>query len=182
MTNPLTAQIFRDALDISDGELGAFLDHACGPDAALRGQVEVLLQRSKLAITLRAPSPMTLAHPLAAKRPLQDLAGVQMGAFRLLRAVGAGGMGAVWLAARVEGFQQQVAIKWLHAGLSASARVRFARERETLAKLTHPGIARIVDGGQHGDADWYAMEYVEGETLDRLLRSISPVCASVLRC
>ncbi len=100
-----------------------------------------------------------------------DRSGEQIGAFRLLKPLGSGGMGAVWLAERSSGFSQQVAIKWLHAGLSASARQRFARERETLAKLEHPGIARIVDGGSDGDADWFAMEYVQGEALDIYAKS-----------
>ncbi len=99
------------------------------------------------------------------------IAGVEgrhVGPFVLERLLGRGGMGEVWLAQRDDGdFGQQVAIKLLRAGAdSAELRRRFAQERRILAGLSHPGIARFIDGGVGDDgAPWYAMEYVEGTTV-----------------
>ena len=166
-----SSQIFRDALDVADAERSAFLDTACKGDSALRADVERLLALA-FADTpaLLRPEFSDLTDVANASSSAQN-PGQQVGAFRLIRPIGSGGMGAVWLAERVEGFTQQVAIKWLHAGLSRSARARFARERETLAKLEHAGIARIVDGGSDLNADWYAMEYVDGLALDQYVKA-----------
>jgi tetratricopeptide (TPR) repeat protein/predicted Ser/Thr protein kinase len=166
--NPLIIQLFRDALDLERAERGAYLDAHCS-DPALRAQLDALLVAAE-----QTAAPLTrvgLAEDVSKARTAVDRSGELIGAFRLLKSLGQGGMGAVWLAERVSGFNQQVAIKWLHAGLSDSVRSRFARERETLAKLEHPGIARIVDGGSDGAADWFAMEYVDGVTLDQFVKS-----------
>jgi serine/threonine-protein kinase len=92
------------------------------------------------------------------------------GAFRLLHEIGRGGMGAVYLAERADGaFTQRVAVKVLKRGMDSDAIVaRFLRERGILARLEHPGIARLLDGGAANDGrPYFAMEYVEGETLLR---------------
>lgn len=168
-----SSQIFRDALDVSDEERGAFLDTACAGDSALRAGVERLLAMAfDDAPALLRPELVDLTETETTSFTAQSV-GQLVGAFRLIRPIGAGGMGAVWLAERVEGFSQLVAIKWLHAGLSSSARARFARERETLARLEHPGIARIVDGGSEQGADWYAMEFVDGAALDQYVAATS---------
>jgi eukaryotic-like serine/threonine-protein kinase len=166
--NPLLTQLFREALDLAPSARSAYLDAQCS-DPALRAQLDALL----LAAEQTEPPMQVVALPTQAPGKIEaiDRTGERIGAFRLLKSSGQGGMGAVWLAERVGGFRQQVAIKWLHAGLSASARQRFARERETLAKLEHPGIARIVDGGSDGAADWFAMEFVDGVTLDAYVKS-----------
>lgn len=100
-----------------------------------------------------------------------DLAqGVHIGAFRIERVLGTGGMGAVYLARRVEGgFEQHVALKVLVGARPDGYSFRqFEREREVLARLEHPNIARLIDGGMTADGrPWFAMEYVEGETIDR---------------
>lgn len=166
MTNPKhqLVQLFRDALDLEGEARIAFLDSECA-DPGMREELEALL----LAAQNTAPKlpNMALSTLDGEGRSLVDRSGQIVGGFRLLKSIGQGGMGAVWLAERVGDFSQQVAIKWLHAGLSANARQRFARERETLAKLSHPGIARIVDGGRDGEADWFAMEYIAGVPLDQ---------------
>jgi serine/threonine-protein kinase len=95
-------------------------------------------------------------------------AGQVIGGFRLIRVIGRGGMGEVWLAERSErGFTQQAALKLLPRGMDSEDLVRrFLRERRILAGLEHPGIARFIDGGLSEDGlPWYAMEYVEGEML-----------------
>lgn len=95
--------------------------------------------------------------------------GTRVGVFRVVRELARGGMGAVLLAERDDGqYRQQVALKWLTGRVGADAEALFRRERQTLAALRHPNIARLVDGGQREDGrPWLAMELIEGETLDR---------------
>ncbi|HVH33350.1 MAG TPA: protein kinase, partial [Tahibacter sp.] len=91
----------------------------------------------------------------------------QLGPYRLLRELGAGGMGTVLLAERVSGgFTQQVAIKLLRGFPTADGLRRLRQERQILAALDHPHIARLLDGGETEDGQpWLAMEYVDGATL-----------------
>ena len=166
-----SSQIFRDALDVADAERSTFIDLACAGDSELRAGVEQLLALAFADGPELARPELTDVTAAANLRGTAQNVGQLVGAFSLVRPIGTGGMGAVWLAQRVEDFSQQVAIKWLHAGLSRTARTRFARERETLAKLEHPGIARILDGGSDFCAEWYAMEFVDGLPLDQYAKA-----------
>jgi eukaryotic-like serine/threonine-protein kinase len=99
----------------------------------------------------------------------RDLAGRRIGAYELRRRIGEGGMGEVWLAERVDGrFEQQVAVKLLHAGLVLpSLSERFRREGAILAKLAHPNIARLIDAGLTVDGQPYlVLEHVQGQRID----------------
>ena len=117
-----------------------------------------------------------------------------IGAYRLVRQLGEGGMGVVYLAERTgEGFRQTVALKLLRAGFAtANLAPRLAQERNILARLEHPGIARFVDGGSTPSGQpYFAMEYVEGVNLvqycadnsvplrRRLARFFAAVCDAV---
>lgn len=97
--------------------------------------------------------------------PLGDISDI--GAFRLVRQIGRGGMGVVYLAERRSGFDQQVAIKIMpRFAIDDASRERFAQERRILAQLRHPNICSILDGGELADGTpWLAMEYVPGESL-----------------
>ncbi len=93
-----------------------------------------------------------------------------VGTFRILRELGRGGMAIVYLAERADGqYQQQVALKWmLQAYPDADSEALFRRERQALADLNHPHIARLLDGGRsEAGRLWFAMEFVDGEPLDR---------------
>ena len=99
--------------------------------------------------------------------------GARVGAFEIEHAVGAGGMGAVYRARRAEGgFEQQVALKILTgARPDADSYRQFMRERDALARLEHPHIARLIDGGLTDDwRPWFAMEFVDGEPIDEYAR------------
>ena len=125
--------------------------------------------------------------------PEPDLLGRRIGAYRLVRLLGRGGMGAVYLGERAdEAFRQRVAIKLLPWALAtAEARHRFQLERQTLARLEHPHIARLLDGGETADGlPYLVMEYVDGEPIDRFcqrqdldlvrrLRLFREVCGAV---
>ena len=104
------------------------------------------------------------------ERPLDvTLAGVQFGAYRLERPLGQGGMGSVWLARRADGrFEGAAAVKILNlALLSAAGQERFRQEGSVLARLAHPGIARLLDAGLSGAGQPYlVLEYVEGLAID----------------
>jgi serine/threonine-protein kinase len=104
-----------------------------------------------------------LVAPLPGPRP-----GVEVGPYRLERMLGEGGMGQVWLAARADGlYQRRVALKLLRPGLvDPNLRLRFTRERQILARLAHPHIARLLDAGvSHDHQPYLALEYIEGEPI-----------------
>ncbi|MES2583737.1 MAG: serine/threonine-protein kinase [Pseudomonadota bacterium] len=96
-------------------------------------------------------------------------AGDGVGPWQLERKIGEGGMGAVWLAARRDGhFDGLAAIKFLRTGLGKTDLVeRFLRERRLLARLTHPGIARLLDAGAHQGEPYLVMEYIDGQPINQ---------------
>jgi eukaryotic-like serine/threonine-protein kinase len=138
---------------------------ACGGDVELCRQVEELLRAHGDADAFLAG--------MARRAGLQfggdaGVAGRRIGAYRLVREIGRGGMGAVYLAERADdAFEKHVAVKLLPLGqFTAAARERFRTERQILARLEHPGIARLLDGGVAEDGTpFYVMEYVQGEPL-----------------
>ncbi|MDB4949565.1 MAG: hypothetical protein JWM27_2214 [Gemmatimonadetes bacterium] len=154
------------ALDLGAGERGAFLDGACGSDAALRAEVEQLLRCCGEADGfLESPASGLGAALVAAPEPE-----MRIGPYRTLGVVGRGGMGVVYLAERDdEHFRMRVAVKVLPRGMEGGQAVRrFLEERQILARLQHPGIARLLDGGVTEDGlPYFVMEYVEGTRLDR---------------
>jgi serine/threonine protein kinase/tetratricopeptide (TPR) repeat protein len=116
--------------------------------------------------------------------------GGRCGPYRLVRLLGHGGMGAVYLAERADGeLEQRVAIKFLRAGAhSPSLHERFLRERQILASLNHPGIARLLDVGHTGGQPYLVMEYVDGTRIDQYVETLGnhdtlllfmPVCEAV---
>jgi len=170
VTEPITARIaelLREGLDQPAGARAAWLARSCGDDRGLHAALTRLLDldsQSGLAID------RSLDQLVAATLPGGDVAagGERIGAYRLLRKLGEGGMGSVWLADRVEGgFTQQVALKLIRLGMdSAAVLAQFQRERELLAQLNHSDIARLLDGGLDAmGRPWFAMEYVAGTDL-----------------
>jgi serine/threonine-protein kinase len=114
-----------------------------------------------------------LAEPLVAPLP-GPRAGTLAGPYRLERRLGEGGMGQVWLAGRADGlYQRRVALKLLRPGLAdPNLHLRFTRERQILARLAHPHIARLLDAGISSDGQPYlALEYVEGEPITEWCRN-----------
>jgi tetratricopeptide (TPR) repeat protein len=110
-----------------------------------------------------------LADP-EADQTVADLRGTLIGRYRLLEEIGRGGMGAVWLAERADGqFEQRVALKLIKRGMdSDEILARFLRERQILARLEHPDIARLLDGGVSADGrPYFVMEYVAGVPITR---------------
>jgi len=161
--------LFAAALELAPGERPAFLAARCSGDAELRREVEALLDQSgERAEELVAPVREFAAR--AASGGLDELEpGTTIGDWRVVRRLGRGGMGVVYLGERREAtFEQRAAIKLLPvAATSGEAVRRFELERRILARLAHPHIAHLVDGGLDSRGMPYlVLEYVEGEPLD----------------
>lgn len=163
------AELFAEALDLDADERRRFVHAARDDDAALGADLESLLLVHAAGADL--PERLDAARAFALLEdefPEWDLNGRELGPWRLIRELGVGGMGVVYLAERNDGaYEQRVALKMLPIGArSPTLRQRFVLERRILARLEHPSIARLVDGGvtEAGDP-WLAMEYVEGERL-----------------
>lgn len=164
-------EIFAAALERSPEERADFVASACGDDAELRERVEDLLGASEQAGEFLEAPVVSLPPDLWAAVPEPaNLAGKRVGRYRIVRELARGGMGTVYLAERADGaFEQRVALKLLRRGLDTDdILARFRAERQILASLSHPNIARLVDGGATEDGRPYlAMEFVEGEPIDR---------------
>lgn len=120
---------------------------------------------------LSGPVFARLARQAGTPEPVR--AGEAFGPFKVVRELGRGGMAVVWLAERADGaFEQQVALKLVATGGDrGTAAALFRQERQILARLTHPNIARLLDGGSRDDGTlWFAMELVEGEPIDEWCR------------
>jgi tetratricopeptide (TPR) repeat protein len=158
--------LFDEALTLPTEERPAFLDRACSGKPALRGELEALLRFDGLA-----ESAGFLAEGLS--RPTlteggRDLIGTRVGPYQIIEPVGRGGMGTVYRAARVEDYSQEVAIKVAGVGSADEFLARFLSERQLLSGLTHPNIARLLDGGVTPDGrPYFVMELVRGERIDR---------------
>ena len=166
--------ILDEVLEIEPAARGEALERRCAGDAILRAQVERLLAADSDADQfLETPAMVyaagivdAAASAIEADEPEQP--GDRIGPYSLIREIGRGGMGRVFLADRADGqFEQHVALKLVRQGPSGGEILgRFLRERQILARLQHPNIARLLDGGVSADGrPYFAMEYVEGEPI-----------------
>jgi eukaryotic-like serine/threonine-protein kinase len=153
--------VFHDALDHSPETREAFLNAACGDDAALRGEVESLLEA-------HGESEGFLSRPAAPSSGAPDMEGRRIGPYRLQEQIGQGGMGVVYRAVRDDDvFQRTVALKLVHGTATTEHLARLTRERQILARLQHPHIATILDGGTTDEGQPYlVMEHVDGRAID----------------
>jgi WD40 repeat protein/serine/threonine protein kinase len=151
------------ALDLAPAERDAYLA-SCDP--TLRAEVELYLRSYEASSGFLDQAPWGI--PSSSTEPVPGLAGKRFGPYQAIRLLGHGGMGSVWLAERVDGlFTRQVALKLIHPALAGWVMTeRLAREREILANLAHPNIARLLDAGSSEDGQSYlALEYVDGTPL-----------------
>ncbi|WP_347260568.1 protein kinase [Rudaea sp.] len=195
----LAGDIFEKLLDVPTSEREPLLSTLCGDDAELRGVVVSMLDSQE---SDRAGAGVFVAKTVAQKQFAAARASLErdsetvdsrIGPWRLVRRVGAGGMGVVWLAERADGqFHQSAALKLIKRGMDTEAVLqRFLRERQILARLDHPNIAHLLDGGITTDGrPYFAMEYVEGlplldycsklnADLETRLRLFLEICAAV---
>jgi eukaryotic-like serine/threonine-protein kinase len=162
--------LFLQAADLSRQEQKAFLDQVCGGDEDLRREIESLLHSDR-----KSGEKITRAVEDEAQSlfGLSPIIGSRLGSYRVVREIGRGGMGAVYLAVRDDDqFQKNVAIKLVKRGMDTSEVLRrFQHERQILAGLDHAYIARLIDGGTAPDGrPFFVMEYVEGQSIDSYCR------------
>ncbi|HET8746519.1 MAG TPA: serine/threonine-protein kinase, partial [Ramlibacter sp.] len=162
------------AMELEPTRRDTYVDAACGGDEALREEVLWMLEAAE--DTSDAPLLLPLLSGDLRDDSGASVAGAEACRYRLVRQLGEGGMGVVYLAERVIGegsaeeIRQHVALKFIHSGslLTAGARRRFADERRILGSLNHPGIANLIDGGSTRDGrPFLALEYVEGVRIDQ---------------
>jgi serine/threonine protein kinase len=162
-------EIYENALSLSYTSRDAFLAQECHGKPEMREEVERLLKA-------HGNVPAWLDQPVAGlAKPfigvdLPKMEGRHLGSYTLIREIGRGGMGCVYLAERSDGvFRKQVAIKLvLPSPNTESVITRFQQERSILASLDHPNIARLLDGGVTEEGwPYFIMEYVEGQPIDR---------------
>jgi non-specific serine/threonine protein kinase/serine/threonine-protein kinase len=160
--------LFAEVLQQPADSRAAWLRGACGADGQLFDEVNSLLAAHDETENLIERNAFDIAGSVASNR--EDFAGKQFGNYRIIREIGRGGMGAVFLAERFDGeFEQQVALKIIRQSFAdKELEKRFRRERQILASLNHPNIARLHDGGvSEAGEPFLAMEYVEGARIDQ---------------
>jgi serine/threonine protein kinase len=161
-----TESVFAAAVALaSPGERAALLDQACADDPPLRVRVEALLRAHDRAGHLldrppAATSQGTVRHVTPGEQPGTVIAG----RYKLLEEIGEGGMGTVWVAEQTAPVRRKVALKLIKLGMdSKSVLARFEAERQALALMDHPNIAKVLDGGlTEASRPYFVMEYVKG--------------------
>ncbi len=160
-------ELFHAAMSLAENERDAFLQRSCGDDPELRAEVERLLAaHDRSGDFILSPAIATARARVGAET---DWAGRLVGPYRVVREIGRGGMGAVYLAERADGqYEHRVALKLIKRGMDTEqVLARFRSERQILASLDHPNIARLLDGGSTDQGTpFFAMEYIEGEPID----------------
>jgi serine/threonine protein kinase/tetratricopeptide (TPR) repeat protein len=185
--------VFHEAAGLAPEDQRAFVDSRCGGDAALAGEIFALLEEDARGDSLLDRDIGHVADQIL-NTPSADHSSEtrEFGAYRVIRKLGEGGMGVVFLGERAD-LGSQVAIKVLRdAWLSPARRARFTAEQRTLAQLNHPWIARLYDADTtSGGTPFFVMEYVEGAPLteycrrhncsiEERLRLFRDVCQAVL--
>jgi eukaryotic-like serine/threonine-protein kinase len=184
--------LFHTALACEPGGRAVFLDSACARDPSLRKEIESLLLSYEKGGFTETPA-FREGIKLLEESEERSHAGQNIGPYRVIRKIGQGGMGAVYLAARADqAFQKEVAIKLIKRGQDTEDVIRrFRSERQILASLDHPNITRLFDGGTTEDGlPYFVMEYIQGQPIDiycashkldttQRLRLFQSVCAAV---
>lgn len=158
--------IVESALELADpAAREALVAAECGNDAELRARVDRLLALDG------GDAPFLATETFARAFGLTEVIAERIGPYRVTEEIARGGMGTVVKAERDDGrFAQTVAIKLIRADIATDAALeRFAEERRILARLSHPGIVRILDGGEHEERPWLAMDFIDGEPITRAL-------------
>jgi serine/threonine protein kinase/predicted RNA polymerase sigma factor len=179
--------LFQEALSRSGAERAAFLEQACAGQPELRAAVEALLAAHERSGNVLDQPPVAFGEQAttADYRPNSGPGAIIAGRYTLVEKIGEGGMGEVWVARQTEPVKRRVALKLVKAGTDTRAIVhRFEQERQALAMMEHPNIARVLDGGTvghvsnvpvqghvenvpHGGRPFFVMELVNGLPLTR---------------
>ncbi len=156
-------EIAAAALRINADERRSFIEHACAGDVSLRSQVETLLssdQETVASLGMTTDMGATVREPASSS----EGPGTSIGPYKLVRVIGAGGMGTVWLAEQEYPLRREVALKIIKLGMDSGDVIRrFEAERQTLAMMDHPNIAKVLDAGTtRRGRPYFVMELVHG--------------------
>ncbi len=187
-------ELFEAALDQEPDDRAAFLERACAGTPAIKERLEALLARQERAgsflegvaadgIPAADSRPTFLANAATCVSPATEAAGqVLAGRYKLLEQIGEGGMGTVWLAQQTEPVRRRVAVKLVKAGMdSRMVLSRFEAERQALALMDHPNIAKVLDGGSTEQGrPFFVMEYVKGVPITQYCHEASLTVAERL--
>ena len=170
MAPPLEKVIFLAASALDDeAERRLLLDRACGGDAALRARVDALFAIEAEATDYFETNGggASMAPQVSEPAAGGEQAGASIGPYRLIRRVGDGGCGVVYLAEQDEPVRRQVALKVIRLGMDTEEVIsRFESERRALAMMEHPNIARVLDAGSTASGrPFFVMEFVDGEKI-----------------
>ncbi len=185
-------QIFHQVLELVADRRVAYLDEACGEDAALRERVEILLQAHTNPDSFLASPVHAVRVGATINQPAFEKPGTQIGPYKLLQEIGEGGMGTVFMAEQTYPVHRKVALKVIKAGMdSRQVIARFEAERQALAMMDHVNIARVLDAGAtETGRPYFVMELVHGIpittycddnrlTLRERLELLIPVCQAI---
>lgn len=165
MSDQMLQRLFDEAIELPPEQRSGFLEKACGSDLELRQELDALLAADADAAHETAWQHSALRSYAMDESSNESAAGRIIGSYRLVEMIGRGGMGAVYRAERIDAaFDKCVAIKLIDGLFQTSGLIaHFRTERQILANLEHPNIARLLDGGATEDGSPYlVMEYVEG--------------------
>jgi serine/threonine protein kinase len=159
------AAIFDEACELPPAERAAYLDHACAGDPALRQRIAALLQVGESGSEfLDAPADPALTPPTITLSLAFEKAGDRIGRYKLLQQIGEGGCGVVYMAEQEEPVTRRVALKIIKLGMDTKSVIaRFEAERQALALMDHPNIAKVLDAGAtETGRPYFVMELVRG--------------------
>ena len=162
-------ELFQQTLEMPAGEPAAFIEAASADDERLRQEVHTLLSSHDAATDFLNNPPQAAAAAVTELHDRASRVGDRIGPYKVLRRIGRGGTGSVYLAVRDDDeFQRRVAIKLVRRGMATTDILRrFRSERQILASIDHPYIARLLDGGSTDDGvPYFVMEYIEGEPIN----------------
>ncbi|HMO65251.1 MAG TPA: protein kinase, partial [Verrucomicrobiota bacterium] len=173
MTAAREQELLARALRLEPAERPAWLDRECAGDPALRGRLAARLRAHETADATQAgdatvADESTQAADFSDFTPVEaEAAGTQIGRYKLLEKLGEGGFGVVWAAEQREPVRRRVALKIIRLGLDSDHVIsRFEMERQALALMDHPNIARVLDAGTTGTGrPFFVMEMAEGQPI-----------------
>ena len=163
-------QILETAIALPGNQQSAYVEKVCGEDSELRGEVLSLLQSHEQAGSIFLNNPVADLRSAAAPAPALSRIGRRIGAYQIITEIAHGGMGEVYRATRADGaYDQQVAIKLVRVGFDTPELLeRFRHERQILATLEHPNIARLLDAGTTDEGiPYFVMELIEGTPINQ---------------
>lgn len=175
MANQRLEDLFQTALDLDRTERARFLDQQCEGDSALLAELRSLLESDSEAESARFWKSSALeAEAIRTALEPDARIGQSIGSYKIVDVISSGGMGTVYRAVRDDAeYQMHVAVKVIKRGMDTDVLVRrFRAERQILAQLEHPNIARLLDGGSTTDGlPYLVMEYVDGQPIDEYVDS-----------